>query len=108
MIEKLLTPDEAAERLSVSPKGVKNWLRQGKLRGLKVGRLWRISESDLSAFLSASQAPSDVAVERAWLESDLSNLDKFELYDWGPHGPPVGLPVTYVAGVGLTVEDRAV
>ena len=107
MKDKLLTPDEAAERLSVSPKGVKNWLRQGKLRGLKVGRLWRISESDLSAFVASSRSPSDIDLNRVWLESDLSNLDKFEPYDWGPKGPPVGLPVNYIAGEGLMVEDRA-
>lgn len=106
MTEKLLTPEEAAERLSVSPKGVKNWLRQGKLRGLKVGRLWRISESDLSAFLAASRAISQrVDVDSAWLESDLSDLGNFEPYDWGPQGPPGGLPVRYIAGQGLMVED---
>ena len=106
-MDKLLTPEEAAERLSVSPKGVKNWLRQGKLRGLKVGRLWRISESDLGAFLDASRAAGQgTAADRAWLETDLSDLGSFDPYDWGPQGPPDGPPVRYVPGEGLMVEDK--
>ena len=48
---KLLTPDQAAERLAVSPKTVRDWLRSGKLTGVKAGKLWRIREFDLEAFL---------------------------------------------------------
>lgn len=51
-IEKLLTPEEAAEALRVKVRTVMEWLRQGKLRGVKVGgKLWRIRESDLKAFI---------------------------------------------------------
>lgn len=51
MIERLLTPEEAAELLAVSPKSIREWLRLGKLKGVKAGRLWRIRERDLEAFL---------------------------------------------------------
>ncbi|AFV10552.1 excisionase-like protein [Thermacetogenium phaeum DSM 12270] len=50
-MKRLLTPEEAAELLAVSPKSVRKWLWQGKLKGVRVGRLWRIRESDLEAFL---------------------------------------------------------
>jgi excisionase family DNA binding protein len=50
--EELLTPAEVAQRLRVSEDAVYLWLREGKLRGLKVGgRLWRVRPSDLEAFL---------------------------------------------------------
>ena len=49
--EQLMTPKQAAERLIVSEKTVKDWLRAGTLKGIKVGRLWRIRESDLQEFL---------------------------------------------------------
>lgn len=49
--ENLLTPDEAAERLAVSPKTLRDWLRTGALRGVKVGRLWRVRPTDLEAFI---------------------------------------------------------
>lgn len=48
---KLLTPEQAAERLNVSPVTVRKWLRSGKLRGVKVSVLWRVKESDLNAFI---------------------------------------------------------
>ncbi len=49
--DQLLTPVEAAARLKVSRLTVGDWLRSGKLKGVKVGRLWRVRESDLEAFL---------------------------------------------------------
>ncbi len=64
MVEKLLTPEEVAEHLAVSPKSIRKWLREGKLRGVRVGRLWRIRERDLEAFLdpvlhALDTAPAD-------------------------------------------------
>jgi len=50
---RLLKPEEAAEILGVNPGTVRRWLREGKLKGVKVGRLWRITEEDLKAFIEA-------------------------------------------------------
>ncbi len=63
-MDRLLTPEEAAERLAVSPKSIREWLRQGKLKGVRAGRLWRIRERDLEAFLdpvlhALEKAPED-------------------------------------------------
>jgi excisionase family DNA binding protein len=57
MTEKLLTPDAVAKMLEVSPATVRIWLRNGTLRGLKVGagRLWRISEGSVEEFLYRDQ-----------------------------------------------------
>ena len=49
--EKVYTPEGAAEALLVSPKTIRDWLRTGKLKGIKIGRLWRVRESDLEEFL---------------------------------------------------------
>jgi excisionase family DNA binding protein len=52
----LLTPDEAAERLAVSTRTLLGWLREGKLKGLKVaGKLWRIQDSDLREFIESAR-----------------------------------------------------
>jgi len=48
---RLLKPEEAAERLAVSPNTIKKWLRSGKLPGVKVNVLWRIYEKDLNSFI---------------------------------------------------------
>jgi excisionase family DNA binding protein len=50
--EKVYSPEEAAEILGVHQETVRQWLRSGKLGGVKAGpRLWRVRESDLQKFL---------------------------------------------------------
>lgn len=51
MTEKVLTPAQVAERLQVSVFSIQEWLRQGKLKGFKAGKLWRIREADLEEFM---------------------------------------------------------
>ena len=53
MPEQLLTPEQAAERLQIAPKTVRDMLRRGKLPGgVKFGsKLWRIREADLDAYI---------------------------------------------------------
>ena len=51
MNEKLVTPEQVAERLQVTERTVYGWLRRGKLPALKLGRLWRIRPDDLETFL---------------------------------------------------------
>jgi len=50
-MENLLTIAQAAERLQHSVRTVREWLRVGKLRGVKTGREWRIREQDLRDFV---------------------------------------------------------
>ncbi len=47
MAENLLTIDQVAERLQIHPASVRRQLREGSLRGLKRGKLWRVPESAL-------------------------------------------------------------
>ena len=47
----LLTPDDCAERLAVTAKVVRLWLRDGKLKGIRFGRLWRVHPTELARFL---------------------------------------------------------
>jgi excisionase family DNA binding protein len=60
MPEKFLTPDSVAKMLEVSPATVRIWLRNGTLKGLKVGagKLWRISEEDIQDFLYKNREQS--------------------------------------------------
>ena len=44
--EEYLTPKEVAEKLRVSEKTVLKWLNKGYLKGLKIGGVWRIPESE--------------------------------------------------------------
>ena len=49
-IRKALTTEQAAERLQVSVSRVRQFLLQGRLRGLKFGTPWAIDPDDLAEF----------------------------------------------------------
>jgi len=55
-LEKLYTPDEVAEYLTLSPLTIKNYLRTGKLEGVRVGGHWRVKESALEDFVAGREA----------------------------------------------------
>ena len=56
---ELLTCEEAAAFLRVHERTVGRLLKSGQLRGVKVGRQWRIRRADLEAFVrgEAGNAP---------------------------------------------------
>jgi excisionase family DNA binding protein len=59
-----LAPEQVAERLAVSRLTVIKWLREGKLRGHKLGgKIWRVHPDDLQAFIEASIATRPQAKE---------------------------------------------
>lgn len=61
----LLTPEEVAEKVKVDIQTVRVWLRAKKLKGIKMGRLWRVKEADLNQFLNGgSQATKVKATAR--------------------------------------------
>ena len=49
--KELLTVDDVAAKLGVSPRSVRRWFRQGKLRGIRAGKRWLVSPASLEAFL---------------------------------------------------------
>jgi excisionase family DNA binding protein len=55
-VEKLLTPEEVADRLAIKPRTVIDWLRTGRLKGVKLGKVWRVTEEDLSAFVESNRS----------------------------------------------------
>jgi excisionase family DNA binding protein len=62
MATALLTIDEAAERLRIAPRTCREWLRTGKLRGVKYGKIWRIREEDVDAFIQKHLTPGSSSV----------------------------------------------
>jgi excisionase family DNA binding protein len=64
----LLTVEEAAEYLRLSPFTVRKMLREGHLRGVKVGkRQWRISRADLQSYLATEPQVPDNTAKPKWL-----------------------------------------
>ena len=77
--EKLLTVEDAAKVLLVKPTTVREWLKASKLKGMKMGRLWRVRESELEAFLSEDKGKWQIS-ER--------DLEAFLRKDEGFHAGP--------------------
>jgi excisionase family DNA binding protein len=50
-MNELLTVEEAAAKLKLARKTLRDWLRTGKLRGVKTGKYWRVREQDVNAFV---------------------------------------------------------
>jgi excisionase family DNA binding protein len=51
-----LTVEEVAQQLRMSPKTVRAWLVQGRLRGFKLTpKVWRIRREDFQAFVTAAE-----------------------------------------------------
>ena len=44
---RLYNVDEAAERLSVKPSTLRDWLRAGKVKAIKLGNSWKITDTEL-------------------------------------------------------------
>jgi len=49
-MEKYYTVDRISKILSIHPKTIQRYIREGKLRATKIGKSWRITGHDLSAF----------------------------------------------------------
>jgi excisionase family DNA binding protein len=61
----LLTVEETATQLKVQAETVRDWLRAGKLKGVKAGRQWRVRRRDLEAFLIEPEPPTPEALADA-------------------------------------------
>lgn len=56
--EKMLTPQEVAERIKVNPKTVTRWARAGRVRSMRtIGGHRRIPESEVARMLQPDGAP---------------------------------------------------
>jgi excisionase family DNA binding protein len=63
--QRLLTPEQVADRLQISRVTVMDYLRKGRLKGHRVGKFWRIKEEDLEAFLEGEPTEEDRADAKA-------------------------------------------
>jgi len=53
---EVMTAPEAAQYLRVDIRSVWKLLAEGKIRGARVGRVWRIAKSELDRFLRGGEA----------------------------------------------------
>lgn len=51
MQDRIMTPEQVAEMLQLHPFTVLGYIKDGRLRAARLGRVYRIRESDVNAFL---------------------------------------------------------
>jgi excisionase family DNA binding protein len=56
-LQSFLTPQEVSDLLRVSVYTVRRWIKEGDLPAYKVGRGWRIRQSDMGDWLDMNQSP---------------------------------------------------
>ena len=59
MNEKLLSVEEVAERLGVTPDTIRHYIRTHQLTAIRIGNKYRIKESELNRFLDERSTDRD-------------------------------------------------
>lgn len=59
-ILEILTPEEVAKILKVTPETIRKWLRKGELTGADTPAGWRLTPADLEAWLEKHRPPKKV------------------------------------------------
>jgi len=52
------TVEQISELLNIHPKTIQRYIREGKLRAIKVGKSWRVGGHDLSVFMEGNNVNS--------------------------------------------------
>lgn len=47
----MLTVQEVADRLRVTPRAVRSWIKEGKLKAVRIGRTIRVRSEDLDELI---------------------------------------------------------
>ena len=53
--ERLYTLKEASEALGISPLTLRKWIIAGQIVGTKIGKQWRVTETDLQDFINKNR-----------------------------------------------------
>jgi len=63
--DDMLTSDDVSAVLRVHRETILQWLREGKIPGSKIGRIWRTRRGDLTAWVTEQSNASRVVVQQA-------------------------------------------
>ena len=78
MIENFFTTVQVANILQVHPFTILKFIKEGKLRGIKLGRVYRIKESDVHEFLERRTVGSGASSSASSKRSPHENQEPSE------------------------------
>jgi excisionase family DNA binding protein len=61
MSETYYTVEQISEMLDIHPKTIQRYIREGKLRAVKLGKAWRVTGHDLSTFTESTAVKPESA-----------------------------------------------
>ena len=53
----IMTPEEVAKALKVTPETIRKWLRNGELTGANTPAGWRVTPADIDAWMEKHRRP---------------------------------------------------
>ncbi len=59
MKEEYLTLDHVAAILGYKVDTIRRWIKRGRIAAVKIGSEWRITQSELSAFIAQQKAKQE-------------------------------------------------
>ncbi|SCG82573.1 hypothetical protein DW1_0966 [Proteiniborus sp. DW1] len=62
--QKLYTVDDIAMMTGLTSRTIRNYLKDGKLKGKKIGAQWRFTEEDISALFTDKSFENEVTVSK--------------------------------------------
>lgn len=74
MTEQLYSVEQVAERLGLHVRTIRNYVRDGKLRAVRIGKQYRISGDDLEAFTGRPVPPTAAETARTTKHSEVSSI----------------------------------
>ncbi|MHB1456299.1 MAG: helix-turn-helix domain-containing protein [Armatimonadota bacterium] len=79
-MSRILTVAQTAEKLQLSEEVIREYLRAGKIPGRKIGKSWRVVESDLENWVSVGQneQPKQFVSARGFLKQFPGKLSSEE------------------------------
>lgn len=72
MEEKFLTTEQVAQILQVHPFTILKFLKDGKLNGIKLGRVYRIKQSDVETFIEERMMNKPKKEKKEIIREDMS------------------------------------
>lgn len=82
-MEEILTAEQVAKLLQVHPFTVLKFIKQKKLKAMKLGRMYRIRQSDVDAFLDSltekDEKPTSLPPSKGNVSRNVSGEDVKEL-----------------------------
>lgn len=58
---RVYTLDEVETILHVTRRSIYNYIKEGKLKAVKIGKFWRVTQENLEEFLSTGTKPATAA-----------------------------------------------